>query len=244
MNKQISVNNISFSYSNNNYILRDISFEIAKGEILGIIGKNGSGKSSLIKLLNKSCKPDKGSIFINNMPLAELNAKQRAKLIATVPQEIKSAIPFSPEEIAYFTVQEKYQRFQKITKEDKNHIAELFEFLELSAKKNMPYPKLSGGEKQRTMIAAALVMNPQIILLDEPTSALDFAGKDKFIKLIKQLNKETGLTIIMITHDKECLESVCHSALALKEGRIICHTTPKKILRKTTLQEIFNYQFS
>ena len=227
---------------NNNVVIRNISYELNKNEILGIVGESGSGKSisslAILGLLPKKIsKISSGHIIYNNEDLTQLSSKAfkniRGKKIAMIFQEPMSSL--NPSMTCGKQVQEILLQHTSLSKKEaENETILLFEKVKLPQVKETynKYPhEISGGQKQRVMIAMAIACKPDILIADEPTTALDVTVQKEIIKLLKALQKETKMSIIFITHDLALISEIATSVLVMYKGNIV---------EKGTVQQIFN----
>ncbi len=195
--------------------LKDISFELNKGEILSIIGPSGSGKSTIIKIILGIIKPDKGRIIFNNEDIIKLPPEMRN--FGYIPQSIGL--------FAHLTVKENIEfplKMRKIKKGERektiDKIIKDFDINRFSER----YPKnLSGGEMQKVALARAFVFNPFIVLMDEPMNSIDYQKREKYINFIKDISKKYDISIIYVTHNFEEAIEISDKIIALKEGKII-----------------------
>ena len=189
-------------------VLKDVSLNIEKGDIFGIIGFSGAGKSTLIRCLNCLESPDDGEVYIENKEISSLSNKELRKArkkIGMIFQQfnlLDSRTVF--ENIAFPLEIAKYPK-NKI----KDRVEELLKLVELTDKRNAYPAQLSGGQKQRVGIARALANDPDVLLSDEATSALDPQTTYSILTLLKDINKKLGLTIILITHELEVIKYCC-----------------------------------
>ena len=239
----IKAENISFSYNQNKLILDNINLSIKAKDFLVIMGASGSGKTTLLKLLNGSLKLQKGNIICEGKNISKMKRRERAQLLAMVPQEIDNNIPFTTEEIVSFSRLHKYSRWQKMPEKDKKIVYDAMKSADIEHKKNAIFSTLSGGEKQRVMIASALALQPQILLLDEPTSSLDIGHNIKIMNTLKKLNMQ-GMTIVLLTHNLSNINEFANNVIALKNGSIIASGRPQKVLTKGNLSKIFDCHFA
>ena len=231
--------------SESNEVLKGIDLDIEKGDIYGIIGYSGAGKSTLIRCINGLEKPDSGIISINDEDITNLNEKQLMTLrekIGMIFQHfnlLKSKNVF--ENIALPLRYRKYP-----AKEIEERVDKLLETVGLTDKKKSFPSLLSGGQKQRVAIARALAGNPSLLLCDEATSALDPQTTDSILDLLSTLNKELGLTIILITHQMNVIQRICNKVAVIDEGTIAeqgntfdVFSNPQKTITKKFLSSIF-----
>jgi zinc transport system ATP-binding protein len=188
----IKVEHLSVRYGKH-LAIKDVTFEINKGDFVGVIGENGSGKTTLIKAILGAIDVYKGRVMIED-----------STKVGYLPQNIMRAekiFPATAMEVALMGLLED-KKFPKIvTKKDKKKVIELFEQLGISSLLTKRVGELSGGQQQRVMLARALISNPDVLILDEPTSALDSIIEQTFLDTLKRLNEENHTTIVLITHD-------------------------------------------
>ena len=216
----ISIENINKIYPNGFHAVKNINLEIKTGDIFGIIGLSGAGKSSLIRLINRLEEPTSGKIIIDGVEITSLSKKElleKRKKIGMIFQHFNL--------LSSRTVGENVAFALEIANWDKNKIQErvkeLLELVELSDKINYYPNQLSGGQKQRVAIARALANNPDVLLSDEATSALDPKTTKAILELIRNIQKKFKLTVIMITHQMEVIKEICNKVAVISEGKII-----------------------
>ncbi len=205
------------SYSNNGQnILSNISFDVAKGECLTILGSSGAGKSSLLRLFNNLQSPSKGNIYFDNQALEEIDVLGLRKKVGMV---------FQTPILVSGTVKTNLSLFQNWDKNrifSKNELTAVLETVELKASiLDQEADLLSGGEKQRLALARTLLNDPEVILLDEPTSGLDPKLARRIIKLIARLHDDLSLTVIMVTHHPRLIKNIAQKILFLHNGEIM-----------------------
>lgn len=226
-------------------VLKGIDLNVEKGDIYGIIGYSGAGKSTLIRCINGLEKPDSGSVIIDERDITKLNEKQ----LMTLREKIGMIFQ-------HFNLLNSKNVFENIAlplrykkspaKEIESRVDELLETVGLTDKKKSFPSLLSGGQKQRVAIARALAGNPSLLLCDEATSALDPQTTDSILDLLSTLNKELGLTIILITHQMNVIQRICNKVAVIDEGIIAeqgntfdVFSDPRKTITKKFLSSIF-----
>jgi putative ABC transport system ATP-binding protein len=204
-------------------IVNDISLEVHHGEMLGIVGASGSGKSSFLRLLNRLDEPTAGTVFLNDQDYRQFSPRELRRRVGLVtqrpflfPGNVAGNVRFGP-----------LQRSEVLADED---IARLLERVGLPGFAGREVTNLSGGEQQRVSLARALANHPEILLLDEPTSALDEQAKTGVEQLICSLVKETSLTCVMVTHDRDQARRMCDRVALLEAGRLIQYGKPAEVL--------------
>lgn len=216
----ITLEKVNKVYSNGLHAVKDVSLKVNKGDIFGIIGLSGAGKSSLIRLINRLEEPTSGKIFINGENVLEFNKKQlleRRKKIGMIFQHFNLLSSRTVEENVAFALE--IANWNK--NEIKERVAMLLDIVGLSDKAKYYPSQLSGGQKQRVSIARALANNPDILLSDEATSALDPKTTKSILELIKEIQQKFSLTVVMITHQMEVVKEVCNKVAIMSEGRIV-----------------------
>ena len=241
MENIIEIKNLSFKYNTTKAIFSDLNLTIKKGEITTLLGKNGCGKSTLIKLLSKNITNYTGNIFLENKELKSYSLKELATKLSIVYQN-----NITPQEITVFDMVSfarlPYQNifFYKQTKEDIEKINFALKETDLIDYKNTIVSELSGGQLQRVYIAMCLAQDTEIIILDEPTTFLDIKYQKSIMKLVKRLNQELGLTIIMVLHDINQAITYSDNIVALLDGEIIKNDKAHTLLDEELLNKIYD----
>jgi len=234
----IDVHSISFRYRQE-WVLRDISFQIGKGEFIGVIGPNGSGKSTLLKTLYRLLSPQEGEVLFELIPLRKMSRRDIARRMAVVPQESYSLFPFRAAEVVLMG-RSPYLGHQMFEKEKDLEIAKkAMEWTETLPIAERSIDELSGGERKRVFIARALAQEPEIILLDEPTANLDIHHQIDFLDLVLHLNREKGLTIVMASHDLNIASEYCDRLILLREGTIYKIGPPDEVITRENIQKVY-----
>lgn len=216
----IVLKNVCKSYDKRE-VLKDINLEIKEGEIFGIVGLSGAGKSTLARLFNKLEDIDSGSILVFGLDLKKASGESLYELRKKTSMIFQNFNLLSSRTV-YGNIALPLELDKSITKDEKEkRINDVLELVELVDKKDSYINKLSGGQKQRVAIARALVTKPRILLSDESTSALDPITANNILDLIKKINRELNITIIMITHQMEVIKKMCDKIAVLKDGKII-----------------------
>ncbi len=234
----IELRSISFRY-HRDWVLKEISFQIEKGEFVGVIGPNGSGKSTLLKILSSILIPQKGEIFYEGNPLRKIGRGDIAKKIAVVPQETHLLFPFKAVEVVLMGRSPYLGHLMFERAMDLEIAKKAMEWTETLHLSDRPMDELSGGERKRVFIARALAQEPEVILLDEPTSNLDIHHQLDFLELILNLNRQKGLTILMASHDINIASEFCDRLILLKEGRIYTMGTPLEVITKENIERVY-----
>ncbi len=234
----LEINNLTCGYDSK-FILQDIDFKVENKELMGIIGPNGSGKTTLLRAITKVLKPKKGEIFFEGENIWQMGFRDLAKKIAAVSQNLVLN-QMTVEEFVLLGRIPHYQKFQFLeTKEDLEIAEKSLELTDIFKLKDRAISEISGGERQLVLIARALAQEPKLLLLDEPTAHLDIAHQVKILDLIKRLNKEFGLTVIMVLHDLNLASEYCQRLVLINEGRIYKIGTPFEVLNYKIIEEVY-----
>lgn len=231
---KLQVKNLNFSIEKKE-ILRDISFEIPKGSFVGIIGPNGSGKSTILKNIYRLYKPNSGSIILDNKNLSDMKDKDCAKEIAVLAQETNSQFDFTVEQIVKMGRYPYKSVFEDYSKKDIDMVNNMLKRVGLDNYSYRSFSKLSGGEKQRTLIARALVQDTDFLILDEPTNHLDIGYQIQLMDLVKSLK----ITTLAAIHDMNIAAMYCDYLIVMKEGKIKCCGCIDEVITANMLKEIF-----
>ncbi|ASF40656.1 heme ABC transporter ATP-binding protein [Halobacillus halophilus] len=231
----LQVDNLSFSY-NEHTILDDISMNVASGEFVGIIGPNGCGKSTLLKNLYRSLTPDTGSIYLDHKGFKDLKVKELARKLGVIGQDNTLPFDFAVNDIVAMGRSPHKKLFQSDTKEDMEIIQNALEKVDMHTMADKNYLYLSGGEKQRVLLARVLSQQTDFLILDEPTNHLDIHHQLRIFDVIKGL----GATVLSAIHDLNIAALYCDRIYVMKDGSIYQSGTPEEILTTDIIQEVFN----
>ena len=220
-------------------VLKSISLSIRQGEFVSLIGSNGAGKSTLLKCVSGLLSTEGGQILLCGRNSRKLKPKERARLAAVVPQSYAVEYAFTAEDVVAMG-RYPYQSFGKReTREDQEILLQAMEDTNTLEFRNRLYNELSGGEKQRVVLARALAQQPKILLLDEPTSALDIHHQTEVMELISRLNREQGLTVLAVLHDVNMASRYCSRMLLLKDGQLAADGEPAQIITRKNMEELY-----
>lgn len=223
-------------------IVPNFSFDVRKGEMVSIIGPNGSGKSTVLKTLCRFLHQKEGTIYIEGDDMKSLNTKNIAKKMAALSQVNRSPEDITVEELIYYGRIPHKKWYEMKNKKDDDIVKWAISETSLINFRNKKVINLSGGERQRVWIAMALAQEPKIILLDEPTTYLDICHQLEVMELIKRLNKELNLTVIMVLHDLGQAAKYSDKLVVLKKGKTIAIGSPRDILTEKLVREVYNVE--
>ncbi len=213
----LQVENVSFNYSDK-VIIKDLSFDVQKGDFICVVGTNGTGKSTLLKLILNLLKPNKGSIFIDGESSENFKSFHKISYVSQKATDFNSDFPATVEEVVLTGLYPRYGFLEfGRKKERREKVFKALRTVGMEAYAKKMIGRLSGGQQQRVFIAKALVNNPQIIFLDEPTVGIDVKAVDSICCLLGELNKKFGITIIMVTHDISSIIYHSNKILSLSE---------------------------
>jgi len=228
------------------WILDGLSFDVSAGEIVGVIGPNGSGKTSLLKLLVKILRPQTGSIHLFGQELDRLPQSAVARLAALVPQDTFQIFPFTiAETVLMGRFPHRRQQGPVIGggwegPDDIRVARQAMEETDVMHVAHRLINEVSGGERQRAIIARALTQEPRVLLLDEPTAHLDLNHQLDICAILRRLKEQRGLSVILVSHDLNLASQYCDRLLLLKEGRIFRMGTPAEVIRADVLEAVYH----
>lgn len=235
---------LSFSHTAVGYgeklVLQDVSFQVRKGEYVALIGSNGTGKSTLIKCVSGLLPLAGGEIEICGKNSRRLKAKERARLVAVVPQSYYVDYDFTVEDIVMMGRNPYIDFRHRESREDREIAERAMKMTNTDVFRNRPYNELSGGERQRVILARAITQQPEIILLDEPTSALDLHHQIEVMELIRELNEKEHITVVAVLHDINLASRFCSRIVILKDGRVKADGTPQQIVNREEMEALYN----
>ena len=234
----LTLRNIGYSYGDE-WALENIDLDVGEGEILGILGPNGSGKSTLLKVMDNLLVPQEGHIKIRGMSYKGMKRAAFAREVAMVAQENHFRFSFTCLEVV---VMGRFPHLKRLQFEGKRDLEAAFNSLrsthalELAGRS---IHDLSGGEKQRVLLARALAQEPKVILLDEPTSFLDLKYKREIFGLISSLSRNKGVSVVLVSHDIDLAAHYCHRLVMLKKGRIFAMGEPDEVLTTSAVEDVY-----
>lgn len=237
----IEVQNITAGYGDT-LILEDLSVTIPKGKITMIIGPNGCGKSTLLKNIARIHKPKQGKIFLHDKNMADLSPKAIAKQMAVLPQSPTPPYGLLVKDLVAYGRYPYQKPLGGLRKQDVEIIDWAMRQTNVEQQKDAYVETLSGGQRQRVWIAMALAQKSEVIVLDEPTTYLDISYQLEVLELLKQLNQTQGQTIVMVLHELNLACRYGDHILGLKDGKIVFEGSPKEVITKEHLQQLYGIQ--
>jgi len=235
----LQIRQVYFSYLDG-FNLDNINLSINSGEMVGLLGPNGSGKTTLIKLASGILKPTQGEIRLDGSDLSQLSRKATARSIAVVPQHFHIAFAFTTSEIVMLGRTPFLEAFAGETETDRQLVTNALERVGISELGQRRFDELSGGERQKVILAMALTQQPKLLLLDEPTVHLDITHQVEILELVRSLNVTQGLTVVAAIHDLNLASLYFDRLILLKEGRVWADGTPAQVLTEAKIREVFS----
>jgi iron complex transport system ATP-binding protein len=221
------------------FALSGVTFTVTRGEVLGVIGPNSAGKTTLIRLLTHVLEPARGEIRLDGSPLRRLGRGELARHVAVVPQDVPQGLPFTVEQVVLMG---RYPHAPRRFFETEADLVVAREAMELTGVAHLaaaPVQSLSGGERQRVTLARALAQQPRLLVLDEPTAHLDLRYQIECARLLRAINRERGVTVLIVSHDLDLAAEVSDRLLLLNEGRVARLGPPPAVLQEELLSEVY-----
>jgi iron complex transport system ATP-binding protein len=243
----LAANHVSYTYNRRSGVdpvsaLRDVSVGIARGSLTGLIGPNGCGKTTLLKLLAGVLTPDSGTVALDGRALTGMSRRQVARRIAVVPQETHPAFEYTALEMALMGRHPHLGPFQLEGPDDLAIAHGAMTATGTSQLADRSYMTLSGGEKQRVVIASALAQSAEVLLLDEPTASLDLGYQLEIGLLLRRLNRERAATLVMATHDLNLAASLCDTLVLMRDGRVLASGITSEVLTSTMVRQLYDVE--
>lgn len=231
----LSVEHLNYRYHKGPMVLKNVSFQVEDGEFLAILGNNGVGKSTMLKCFNKILEPQSGKVMLDGEDLVRLSGREVAQKIAFVAQNVPST---------QMTVHDMVMLGRKpymkwgFTEEDHQIIHEAMERMDIAHLRGRFLNQLSGGQRQKVMLARAMAQKPKVLLLDEPTSSLDIQNQYQVLQTVRKICKENHITAIIVIHDLNLALRFCNRFLLLRKGQIYGYGG-KEILDRKALLDVY-----
>ena len=231
----MQIRNLSYHYKGCPEILKEVSFDMEPGRFLGILGNNGAGKSTLLKCFNHILKPDAGQVLLDGENLLDKSPREVARKVAFVSQTVPST-QMTVHDVVMLG-RRPYMRWG-FTEEDHRIVHEAMHRMDVEQMRGRFLDQLSGGERQKVMLARALVQQPKVLLLDEPTSALDIQNQYQVLHTVREICHKDRMIAAVVIHDLNLALRFCDCFLLLKDGRV-CRHGGRSILDSEAIQEVY-----
>ncbi len=229
---------VDFSYYDG-LVLKEITLTLTAGDLVGLIGPNGSGKTTLLRVLGGFLPPKRGQVRLLGRDIGSLTRREIAQRIAVVPQDLEVPYLFSAREMVMMGRTPHVRPLLGASRQDRELVEKVMTSVGIEHLSLRPFPELSGGERQKVIIAMALAQEPQILLLDEPTVHLDINHQLEVLGLIRRLNRQRGLTVLATMHDLNLAALYFDHLVLLDQGAIVAQGSPEEVLEEGRLRRVF-----
>ena len=237
---------VSFAYARrgapDHRVLDAVSLTVRRGSVVGLLGPNGSGKTTFLRILAGVLTPQSGQVTIDGRPIADMGRRELARRVAVVPQETHSAFDFSVMDMVLMGRYPHLGTFELEGPDDQAIARDALAATDTSALAARAFATLSGGEKQRVVIAGALAQASDALLLDEPTAALDLGYQLEITALLRRLNQERGTTMIVSTHDLNLAAALCTELVLLARGRVLTQGSVESVLTSANIRMLYGIE--
>ncbi|MEJ5300263.1 MAG: ABC transporter ATP-binding protein [Thermodesulforhabdaceae bacterium] len=239
----LEVDSLCFRHKNQHKdVLKSISFSATQGTVTAILGPNGSGKSTLFKCIVGLWKPYRGKILVGDKDSSKLSVRDRAHLFAVVPQDHEPPFPYRVLDVVLMGRASYVGMFSSPKRKDYEAAEEAISLVGIEHIKHEPYTKISGGERQLTLIARSLAQSAPIMVLDEPTSHLDFRNQLRVLSTVKSISKERNVTVLVTLHDPNLALLFADNAVILREGSVVVTGHPHRIITEDLVIQVYGVE--
>jgi cobalamin transport system ATP-binding protein len=242
----LKASDVSFSYKRGRrttqHVLTDVSFDVERGSIVGLLGPNGSGKTTLVRIIAGMLRPDSGRVLLEGTSVGDIPRRDLARRVALVPQETHTTFDFSVLDMVLMGRYPHLGPFELERPADLDIARAALRATGTEALESRAFTTLSGGEKQRVVIAAAIAQASDVLLLDEPTTALDLGYQFEIAALLKRLNAEHGTTMVVSTHDLNLAATLCERVVLIKSGAVIARGTTADTLNAHNIRLLYDVE--
>lgn len=236
---QVKAEQLELSYGRDP-VIRNLSMSVAEKEIVTLIGANGSGKSTILKAMGRLLKPDRGAVYLSGKELKYYDTRQLARKLAILPQTHHSPAGMTVRDLVSYGRFPHRAMLRSTGEKDREAVDRALSLTGMEALQHREVSTLSGGERQRAWIALNLAQEPQVLLLDEPTTFLDISHQFELLELVREMNHNLGITIVMVLHDLNHAARYSDKIAAVKNKGIYCCGTAEEVITEKNLREIFN----
>ena len=234
----LSVENLHAGYGGM-LALQDVTLTVSPGEVLGVLGPNGCGKTTLLRAMRGGLKPRQGRVRLNGTDVQTIDKRSLARTMAYLPQALVIELDFTVRELALMGRSPYLSRFVRESEEDRRVAEQAMQLADVSHLANRPVTALSGGERQRALIAMCLAQEPKILLLDEPTNHLDLSHQLSILGLIAGLSRDQHLAVVAVFHDLNLAAEYCGRLVLLDTGRVAAMGTPAEVITAETIRRVY-----
>ncbi len=219
-------------------VLESVSLSVERGDLVALVGPNGAGKTTLLRCVNGVLTPDAGTVRIDSQPVEGLSAKEHARLVATVPQSTQVGFDFPVRDVVAMGRTPHRSRFARTTEADRDLVTEALERAEVADLADRPVGSVSGGERQRVLLARALAQDTPVLALDEPTGSLDINHQVRTFGLVRRL-VDDGRTALAAVHDLDLAARFCDELAVLSGGQLLAVGPPEEVLTEPVIEQAF-----
>lgn len=230
--------NIWFSYRTG-FRIQGLDLEVGKGTLVSILGPNGCGKSTLLRLLSGLLLPEKGNISLHGQPLQSYSTRQLASVLSVIPSENHFEFPFRVREVVEMGRFPRTSRWSRLDARDREAVDRALVQTETIELAERSIAELSSGERQRVLLARALAQQPSVLLLDEPNAHLDVKHQISTFRLLRDLKREQGVTIVAVLHDLAMAAAFSDSVVVMHEGQIRVTGSPHQVIDESMIEEVY-----
>jgi iron complex transport system ATP-binding protein len=230
-----------FGYAKNP-VLENINLSISKGKFYGLIGPNGSGKTTLLDLLASTTKPDRGTVIFKDRPVTTYRRQELARMLALVPQDFTLGFDFTVFDVVMMGRHPHIPRFSSPSGKDLDLVEEALAIMDITILRDRPVTDLSGGEKQRVVVARALAQDTEVLVLDEATSNLDIRHTIEIMRVIYSRVVKKDLTVVAAIHDLNLAAAFCDELIVLQDGKIVTSGPVQVILTEELIWKVFSVE--
>ncbi len=234
----LKIENVGFSYPSG-FRLEEIDLEVTTGSFLALIGPNGCGKSTLVKLMSRLLPPSTGKVLLEGRELASYSTRELARRMAVIPSENHFEFPFPVSEIVAMGRYPFLGRLERVSTSDKQLVRRALRLTGTEQFAQRPISELSSGERQRVLMARAVAQQPQLLILDEPNAHLDIKHQISIFRLLQKLNQEQGVTIVVVLHDLSMTAAFCQRVAVMAEGRLILEGEPREVITASMIRRVY-----
>ena len=228
---------VGFSYGTE-LLFEDFGLSVRRGEFVGVIGPNGSGKSTLLRLLAGLLHPQAGTVLLLGREVGDMGRREIARSVAVVPQESHFGYDYPVEEVVMMGRYPYLGRWQQPGPQDVACVTEAMRTTDTRGLAAKSVNEISGGEKQRVVVARALAQEPEVLMLDEATSHLDICHQQSVVRVLRELNR-AGTTVIMLSHDLNLAGALCERLVLLDRGKLAACDTPERVLDPDLIASVY-----
>ncbi len=239
MSAALELRGVAYAYPRTP-VFSSLDFRLSEGEMTALLGPNGAGKTTLVRLAAGSMRPHAGSVLLFGEDVAAMPARERARRVAVVPQQTHPAFDFTVEAMVRLGRAPHLGILGVEGPADREIAREAMEWADVAHLASRPFLGISGGERQRALIARALAQQARLLLLDEPTAFLDLRHRLDAYEVLHRLNRERGLTVLVVSHDLNLAARQCARVVLLRDGRIVADGAPEAVLVPASLREAYD----